>query len=109
MVDVSTERECPFCKESIKAAAVICHYCQSGITPAGPNHGGICPYCAESVKEDAIKCRHCKSMIGPVPAEMALRTASSWSCEMKCGNRHIPGTSDYYTCLQICKIIDAER
>jgi predicted amidophosphoribosyltransferase len=104
MADESTERECPFCKESIKAVAVICHYCQSGITPADPGHGGTCPFCAEPIKEGALKCRHCKSFLGPVPAEARLRTTIPESCASRCSIWHMPGTQSYYMCLEMCEI-----
>jgi hypothetical protein len=58
-------RECPFCKEEIKAEAVKCKYCQSGITPEKPAHQGICPFCKEEIKPDATRCRHCRSDLSP--------------------------------------------
>lgn len=102
MTDESTERECPFCKESIKAVAVICHYCQSGISPADPGHGGVCPYCAENIKEGALKCRHCKSLLAPIPESAGVRTTIPESCASRCSTWHIHGTPSYYRCLEIC-------
>lgn len=57
-------RECPFCKEEIKAAAIKCKHCGSRVSAEGPTHGGTCPYCKEDIKPDAIKCKHCGSMLG---------------------------------------------
>lgn len=105
MTDESTERECPFCKESIKAVAVICHYCQSGITPADPGHGGVCPFCGENIKEGALKCRHCKSLLAAVPSLTGIRTNIPESCASRCSIWHIPGTASYYMCLEICNRI----
>ncbi len=102
MADDSTERECPFCKESIKAVAVICHYCQSGITPATPDHGGVCPFCAETIKDGALKCRHCKSLLAPVPVPAGFRTTIFESCESQCAQHFFVGTSQYRACVLGC-------
>ena len=61
MPEQTAERECPFCKEMIKASATKCRYCESSITPERPDHGGVCPFCKESIKPDAVKCKYCKS------------------------------------------------
>lgn len=54
-------RECPFCKEEIKADAVKCKHCGSRIAATQPEHGGVCPFCKESINPEAILCKHCKS------------------------------------------------
>ena len=59
----ATERECPYCKESVKAAAVKCRYCGSRLTPVSSENKGICPFCREEIKPGALKCPHCKSML----------------------------------------------
>ena len=56
-------RECPFCKEAIKAEAIKCKHCRSAVKPEIPPHGGICPFCKEEIKPEAIKCKHCGSMV----------------------------------------------
>jgi hypothetical protein len=68
MADATEERECPFCKESIKAGAVKCRYCGSTITPMVADHQGICPFCKEDIKPGAIKCRYCHSNLSPLSA-----------------------------------------
>ena len=60
-------KECPFCREEIRADAVLCKHCRSRLTDAAPAHGGTCPFCKESIHEDAIKCKHCGSSVGPSP------------------------------------------
>ena len=54
-------RQCPFCKEQIRADAILCKHCRSAVAPDKPAHGGTCPYCKESINPEAIKCKHCGS------------------------------------------------
>ena len=57
-------RQCPFCKEQIKADALRCKHCRSSIEPEPTPHGGVCPWCKESIHVDAIKCKYCGSAVG---------------------------------------------
>lgn len=54
-------RECPFCKEEIKAEALRCKHCHASVAVEEPTHGGICPFCKESIKAEALRCKHCKA------------------------------------------------
>jgi len=68
-------RECPYCKEDIRADATKCKHCGSSVMPELPAHEGICPYCKEEINPEAIKCKHCKSMVGPtVPLEQGFQS-----------------------------------
>jgi hypothetical protein len=58
-------RECPYCKEEVKAEAILCKHCGSRLTPEKPTHGGICPYCKESINPEATRCKHCRSSLLP--------------------------------------------
>ncbi|MES9944033.1 MAG: hypothetical protein ABW080_03630 [Candidatus Thiodiazotropha sp.] len=79
-------KQCPYCKEKIKKAAVVCKHCESSL-PIDPTHGGTCPFCAETINVDAIKCKHCKSVlsnaqgdvatVGEVPEGAAFRSMAS--------------------------------
>lgn len=57
-------RECPFCKEQVKAAALRCKHCQAALIPTRPDHGGECPLCKEAIKVEAIRCKHCGADVG---------------------------------------------
>ena len=54
-------RQCPFCKEEVKATAVRCKHCLAAIQPTSPDHEGVCPFCKEEIDVEAIRCRHCKA------------------------------------------------
>lgn len=56
-------RECPYCKEEIRAEAVKCKHCGSRLTPERPSHEGVCPFCKEEIHPEAIKCKHCRSSL----------------------------------------------
>jgi hypothetical protein len=65
----SETRECPFCKEEIKSAAIKCKHCGSVLVDSRPQHGGTCPYCKETINAEAIKCKHCQSsLVDQVPS-----------------------------------------
>lgn len=63
MVERQKTRECPYCKEEIKAEAVKCKHCSSRITPERPRHEGICPFCKEEIHPEATRCKHCRSIL----------------------------------------------
>ena len=70
----SKTRNCPYCKEEIKADATKCKHCGSSVTPETSAHGGTCPYCKEQIHPEAVKCKHCGS---------DLRSGLSSGCECK--------------------------
>ena len=54
-------RECPFCKEEVKATALRCKHCQAALVPTRPEHGGECPFCKEAINVEALRCKHCRA------------------------------------------------
>ncbi len=55
---------CPNCAESIQANAVVCRFCQRGLSDV---HFKKCPYCAEMVRRFAKRCRFCQSTFADPP------------------------------------------
>jgi hypothetical protein len=64
-VEESETRQCPFCKEEVKADAIRCKHCQAAIRPLQPDHRGICPFCKETINPEAIRCSHCGASLAP--------------------------------------------
>lgn len=62
----SDTRECPYCREEVKAEAVRCKHCHAAIRSARPDHEGVCPLCKEEINAEAIRCKHCQADLAPV-------------------------------------------
>ena len=84
MDEQQAARQCPYCREDIKADAIKCKHCGSRLTPTLPAHEGICPYCKEEIHPEAIKCKHCKS---------TLNVAKDSDCGCEHGSGHDRGPS----------------
>jgi len=49
---------CPNCAEIIETGAILCRFCQHGLSSVSFR---ACPGCAEMVRKEATRCRYCQS------------------------------------------------
>ncbi|ASP48814.1 double zinc ribbon domain-containing protein [Cognaticolwellia beringensis] len=99
---MSDDRECPFCKESIKDEAIKCKHCHSSVPSISPKHEGVCPFCKEAIKADAIKCKHCHSMLSGDATETCGCSSTSTAQAVRSlavpNNPGYSGNDCYYDC-----------
>src|SRR6516162_10053987 len=60
MSEVEDLINCPNCAESIKADAILCSFCQYGLSR---EHFSECNYCGEMVRKGTLWCQYCKSSL----------------------------------------------
>jgi elongation factor Ts len=58
--DSGEKRRCPNCAEFIQVSAIICRFCQSGLSL---EHFRTCPFCAEMINRESKLCFYCKSNV----------------------------------------------
>ncbi|MBU6454353.1 MAG: zinc ribbon domain-containing protein [Cyanobacteria bacterium REEB67] len=75
-------RRCPNCAEVIQEQAILCRFCQSGLSS---QHFYPCPSCAEMVRNEASICRSCHNDLEPIrgqkhqPANASKKNSESLS------------------------------
>ncbi len=67
--DESDEYRCPNCAEVIKKDAIMCRFCNRGLSLDYFYH---CPACAEMVRNQATQCKTCNAKLTPRPEPRAL-------------------------------------
>ncbi len=63
---------CPNCAEIIETDAILCRFCQHGLSSV---YFRACPGCAEMVRKEATRCRYCQSEL---PEESSRTTESNF-------------------------------
>lgn len=61
-VRVGYKKVCPYCAETILAAAKVCRYCGRDVVETESSQVELtkpCPFCAKPIRQEAVECRHC--------------------------------------------------
>jgi RNA polymerase primary sigma factor len=61
---------CPNCYEPIQRNAIVCRFCEKGLTN---EYFYPCPFCAESIRREATFCRFCRSKISDLVPQIARK------------------------------------
>ncbi len=54
-------KECPHCAELVQPDAILCRFCDRGISKDSFKN---CPHCTEMIWTGATFCRYCRSTVG---------------------------------------------
>ena len=109
MATETESRECPFCKEDMKADAIKCKHCGSMVGGSTTSGSGCCEGCAEGTYAGRSQSSSTSPLSGFAPTALAarrgpdIRIPGPFGCEIVCVNFCFP-SGCRYECWLDCHV-----